>query len=624
LHISSIQIENYKGFIQSEEIHFTPGFNVIVGANNAGKTALIEALSLKFQNKLHRNRVGKNSRVTIGIKVDAQEFIDIILKQISADRDFFSVFFPLSTSGGSSPDDQIELLRRSFSDPLSNFELKYIYIDEKFTSAEIIGYGKYNNGRQPIAAVEITFQGKKISQWSGVKSADSAFVVPLQFGDYFKSKIYSLSAERMKVAEAPSGMKSELKPDASNLAEVIHTLQSITKKIKDFNRLVTQVFPEIKSISAFSKASNEGGMSQIFVWDEIAYTSGNKDFAVSLSESGTGIGQVLAILYIVLTSSEPRTIIIDEPQSFLHPGAIRKLFGILREKEFAHHQYIITTHSPLVIAATNPETIVQVRKIADESQIENFSSSNRHKLDEFLSEVGAKLSDVFGADNILWVEGPTEEICFPVILSKLSDYSLMGSAILGVKNTGDFAAKMADKILAIHSKLSETPGLLPQALGFLFDRELLSDAKVEEYEKQHMYFIPRRMYENYLLKPQAIADLLSNLEELPTLNVESAKIVEWLENKLRNEKYFKSNPIPQNFSDDSWKKTVDGAALLKDIFSHFSEKTVEYDKKIYGLRLTQWLLDNSPEDLKELADGIVKVIKKGKERLEGKSTNIQD
>ena len=32
-----------------------PGFNVIVGPNNAGKTALVEALSLKFDNKPHRS-----------------------------------------------------------------------------------------------------------------------------------------------------------------------------------------------------------------------------------------------------------------------------------------------------------------------------------------------------------------------------------------------------------------------------------------------------------------------------------------------------------------------------------------------------------------------------------------
>jgi predicted ATP-dependent endonuclease of OLD family len=77
--------------------------------------------------------------------------------------------------------------------------------------------------------------------------------------------------------------------------------------------------------------------------------------------------QVLAILYVVLEEKEPRTIIIDEPQSFLHPGAIRKLFDILKGKDHAQHQYIVTTHSPTVITSASPATLLLVRKTEAEN-----------------------------------------------------------------------------------------------------------------------------------------------------------------------------------------------------------------------------------------------------------------
>ncbi len=47
------------------------------------------------------------------------------------------------------------------------------------------------------------------------------------------------------------------------------------------------------------------------------------------------------------------------------------------------------------------------------------------------------LSDVFGPQRILWVEGPTESICFPLIASAF-DIDMIGAAILPVVNTGDF------------------------------------------------------------------------------------------------------------------------------------------------------------------------------------------
>ena len=55
MHIANIQVDNYKSFLSSETIEFMPGFNVIIGPNNAGKTALIEALSLRFNNWPHRS-----------------------------------------------------------------------------------------------------------------------------------------------------------------------------------------------------------------------------------------------------------------------------------------------------------------------------------------------------------------------------------------------------------------------------------------------------------------------------------------------------------------------------------------------------------------------------------------
>lgn len=53
MYIAKVQIKNYKSFLSSQEFHLTPGFNVVVGQNNAGKTAFVEALSLHFENKIH-------------------------------------------------------------------------------------------------------------------------------------------------------------------------------------------------------------------------------------------------------------------------------------------------------------------------------------------------------------------------------------------------------------------------------------------------------------------------------------------------------------------------------------------------------------------------------------------
>src|SRR5947209_6103784 len=55
MYIAKFQVANYKSFYSSQELTLTPGFNVIVGPNNVGKTALVEAMSLRFTDNPHRN-----------------------------------------------------------------------------------------------------------------------------------------------------------------------------------------------------------------------------------------------------------------------------------------------------------------------------------------------------------------------------------------------------------------------------------------------------------------------------------------------------------------------------------------------------------------------------------------
>src|SRR5689334_7760274 len=57
MRICSLKIQNYKSFLEPRELILEEGFNLIVGQNNVGKTALLEALSLKFLGRPHRSQL---------------------------------------------------------------------------------------------------------------------------------------------------------------------------------------------------------------------------------------------------------------------------------------------------------------------------------------------------------------------------------------------------------------------------------------------------------------------------------------------------------------------------------------------------------------------------------------
>lgn len=596
MYIAKFKIQNYKSYLASEEVELTPGFNVIVGQNDAGKTALIEALSLQFDNKPHLSMKTSPERGVL-LHDPANSTVEIVFQLAEGEAEQLlvsqrnEVYVPIAGAGaGSDVDEQaatfLELLHASS-------QLKCVYSLNRFTSADfetMIDYAaatalatfKVNIPQQRLGYTQASRQKHEIS-------FDSVYGPRL--ANLLRDRIYMFKAERLNVSQSQFGTGTVLSSNASNLAEVLHNLQSNPSRIRKLNEHINTIFPDIKWISVPS--APEEKQVRILVWS-IDPDTEREDLAIPLAESGTGIGQVLAILYVVLTADKPQTIIIDEPQSFLNPGAVRKLLEIL--KRYPKHQFIITTHSPEVMSAVNPRALFLLRKVEAETQVTQLDSTKNQDQKLLLSEVGARLSDVFGADNILWVEGATEEQSFPLIVEKVLQKPLRGTKILGVVQTGDFEGKHSETILKIYDRLTKGEGLIPPAIGFIFDRENRSQQDREDLirrSQEKVVFLPRMMYENYLLNPEAIAYVISQIEGFRDAPVTPEEVQQKLQENRSASEYK---------TEEEWLREVHGAKVLEAIFKELSENRVEYDKVLYGVVLTEWIANNAPADLQEVAD----------------------
>ena len=595
MYIARFQIENYKSFLSSQELTLTPGFNVIVGPNNVGKTALVEALSLKFDNKPHRSMKtipspelpGPDiSMVNIAFQLAEEEAEKLLINARG------NLIVPLRQ--GEDPGNEaakfLALLRKPGI-------LQCAYRQGNFGLAYLESYGNQAYV-QPTISFVVDINKRQLEFTStNVGGTQYGFIL----ANILRERIYLFKAERLNISMSNFGTQTVLASDASNLPEVLNHLQGRNPtRFNQFNEHINTIFPEIKRITVFPGPASS--QVQILVWS-IDPDTKRDDLAIPLSESGTGIGQVLAMLYVVLTTEYPRTIIIDEPQSFLNPGAVRKLIEIL--KQYSHHQFIITTHSPEVVSSVNPQTLFLLRKIEAETVIEQLESTEAQDQKILLSEVGARLADVFGADNILWVEGATEEQCFPLIVEKVLQKPLQGTKILGVVQTGDFESRHSELILQIYDRLSKGSGLIPPAIGFIFDREGRSQQDQQDLirrSQDKLVFLPRRMYENYLLNPRAIAAIASQIEGFRDMPVTAEEVEKWLQCNRSHQEYNDSKISEPERMGDGWMQNVHGAKILADIFSVFSESRVEYDKVTYGVALTEWIVENAPEDLAEVAD----------------------
>jgi predicted ATPase len=387
MYFHDVSIRNYKGYKESTRLELDKGVNVVVGKNNAGKTALLDTLSLMFPAIPHRSVLTKpnpsrvlkqTSAADLTFTISRDELIDMLI-DARGDSEF-KLPLPALTDPVAR-----ELEIRAYDDETAKRFGEWFFSHERLTVCmrkEAYGSGNeygwhvledsYVSPRFERASEngnrtshycnftldpydrEFSFHSKSTVSGGNERYYDDFL---LRVGRLLQRHVYRFEAERLPSAPCTLGTNRVLAPDASNLAEVLQILASNLDMFSEYTHLVREVLPEVWQVGTRRLDENTG---EVVVWNDERAAS-RDDLAFSLRESGSGVGHVLAILYVLLTAREPQVIIIDEPQGFLHPGAARKLAEVLRGHSFSKHQLIIATHSPTIITAADPTTITLVR-----------------------------------------------------------------------------------------------------------------------------------------------------------------------------------------------------------------------------------------------------------------------
>lgn len=123
-----------------------------------------------------------------------------------------------------------------------------------------------------------------------------------------------------------------------------------------------------------------------------------------LSSLGTGIHEVIMIAAFC-TIAKNKIVCVEEPEIHLHPLLQRKLIKYLSEN--TSNQYFIATHSASFID-TPGAAIFHVSNDGEQTRIsESVLRSSRVSI---CADLGYKASDIVQANSIVWVEGPSDRI----------------------------------------------------------------------------------------------------------------------------------------------------------------------------------------------------------------------
>ncbi len=589
MRIDAVTIENYRVFLDRQSIEFSPGFNLLVGSNNSGKTSVLDVLDLTSGlNDPHRSvrtvphyggATAPWSRLEVSIDSHYEE-----LRRLGG---WNQVFLPVSSQAlrdtqraeedirAFTQRDAAIVVRAEFGGGIQRMHL--------MTDACVAGTFDAGNGSPtPVAVLQyVTPSGSPtvtIANQPGQHQWVQTYL------NAYAKRIYRFNAQRKPGTEIGDPGDGTLDREALRLPFYINHLQSNDSHgHKMLCELVNRVFPSIKWV----EAPPMGGVFRLrcLPCDPAARRD---DLAIPIAKMGTGIGNVIAMLYVALTAREPQVIAIDEPNAFLHPRALRELLAIL-ESIGAQHQYIMTAHSPDVITAVNLSSIVLLDFDGTCTTAKRVSEVDLFALRGHLADLGISITDLHSRDRVLWVEGQTEELLMPDLLRHACPEIAASTAVLRVERTGTFSRKgvKPSEVADLYTRLSTSSALVPPMVCILLDAEDRSQAERERITAESrgsLRFLPRRMLECYVLNAEAITARLNALGCFTSIDLVDKALTAALGGDLT------SAGLPD----------LHGANVLQHVFSTLSESTIEFQKTRDVPSLVAWLVRHKPEQLGEL------------------------
>src|SRR6185437_15644633 len=222
----------------------------------------------------------------------------------------------------------------------------------------------------------------------------------------WRSRFYHFRALRSGTQRVQSLASADrLDPTGTNLSAVL--LYLATDRPALFNRLrslIAEIVPHIGSLEV-----RTGGGQLRVVFDT---ASGD----LNLKDLGTGVEQLLMTLVVGLMEAPPFTLVVEEPETNLHPAGQRALLGHLQVWA-EDRQIIAATHSPVMLNwSPGGDRLWHVTRSDNDSQVAMVDADPL----PLLSSLGVQLSDVLSADRVLVLEGPSDQdvlvVWFPEVL----------------------------------------------------------------------------------------------------------------------------------------------------------------------------------------------------------------
>ena len=487
----------------------------------------------------------------------------------------------------------------------------------------------FHHYRDPPAEVRAEFTtGQRTTIHLGPDGAIHA-VLSNPDGSVITTKGKARAADLPRVSVLPQIAPLARQEDILTVRYVRSSLSSHLAPLhfrNQLNLLYNQYFDTFKALVEMSwpgvqikELAGQGGLPG----DRLGLLVRDRDFVAEVAWMGHGLQMWLQTMWFIARTSNRETVVLDEPDVYMHPDLQRKLFRIIRDR---YRQVIVATHSTEILAEVDADNVLILNKQRSRSRFATALPAVQRVLTQIGSAQNIQLMRLWTARRFLLVEGKDmkflkrfhelavlqiEEPLDAVPSMAIGGWSgwpyAVGSAML-LRNA-------ADETIKIYCLL-DSDYHTPEE-----QEERLSDAKAKGV---HLHIWQRKEIESYLLVPEAIQRVIargvregtsppSTKEVVAAMEAQAERLKddtfdavanEWL---LRNRAggVSNANKVARSYVDGLWQDLASRLRIIsgKTMLSALSA----WSQKEYGVSFGPYTIATALRR-EELAEEVVEVV----------------
>ena len=498
MYLKQFIIQGYRS-IRRLYLTFNKGVNIIIGENNSGKTAIIDAL-----------------RICLSY---GNQFRDIY---IDKDKDFFvDVNNPLH--------DAKEIL----------FDMIFEY-EDPIEAAVFTDFISQDRNDPSIQTIQLHFKysyeirnDNRVLRWSVWGGDNEGQIVPpeaLQLINFTYLSPLRDAVEKLrphargnKIAELYKNLKGFKLDDAPDEADITFLNKEkkveLAKKLQDavdddeWNTIIktgeTKVQEHIKGASIIGKEPSVAFSFLPYSYDgiinnvEVKSPIPGRDSFFEITQNGLGENNIIyaaTVLGDLINSNQGNfaerdhfyeALLIEEPEAHLHPQKQNTFFKYLNTFEDKGLQLFITSHSPTITAKANLDYLIVLQKQKNKIKAFTLGNSelepdNRKYLSKFLDVTKSQL---FFSNGTILVEGISEALLLPTFARKLGyDLDKYGIEIVNVGGVAfEHFAKLYNSMSKRKRMAAKCSLITDDDRGIVCETSFRNDSNIDIKESKRIF-----------------------------------------------------------------------------------------------------------------------------------------